>query len=47
MIVDLPSTTTADVSKRLVALRADVGSMGLARVPTLVGIVRGGVRARG
>ena len=36
MIVDLPSTTTAEISKRLVALRADVGSMALSRVLTLV-----------
>ncbi|MGL5866501.1 MAG: glucose-6-phosphate dehydrogenase assembly protein OpcA [Dermatophilaceae bacterium] len=36
MIVDLPSTSTADVSRRLVRLRADTGSMALSRVLTLV-----------
>ncbi|MCE1178653.1 MAG: glucose-6-phosphate dehydrogenase assembly protein OpcA [Micrococcales bacterium] len=39
MIVDLPSTTTAAVSKRLIALREDVGSMALGRVLTLVVVV--------
>ena len=36
MIVDLPSTTTQAVSKRLVQLRQDVGAMALSRVLTLV-----------
>lgn len=36
MIVDLPQTTTSAVSRRIVALRADVGSMALSRVLTLV-----------
>ena len=36
MIVDLPNTTTAAVSKKLVRLRQDVGAMTLARVLTLV-----------
>ncbi len=36
MIVDLPSSTTADVAKRLVRLRADTGSMALSRVLTLL-----------
>ena len=31
MIVDLPSTTTADIAKKLVRLRADTGSMALSR----------------
>ncbi|PRY61570.1 glucose-6-phosphate dehydrogenase assembly protein OpcA [Knoellia remsis] len=39
MIVDLPSTTTADVSKKLVRLRSDTGSMALTRVLTLVVVV--------
>ena len=39
MIVDLPDTTTAAVSKRLVALRADTGAMALSRVLTLVVVV--------
>ena len=41
MIVDLPSTTTKDISKRLVRLRQDVGSMALSRVLTLVLVVDG------
>ena len=36
MIVDLPSTTTAAVSKKLVRLRNDVGAMALGRVLTLL-----------
>ena len=36
MIVDLPSTTTAEISKKLVRLRSDTGSMALTRVLTLV-----------
>ena len=36
MIVDLPSTTTAEVAKKMVALRDNVGSMALSRVLTLV-----------
>ncbi len=39
MIVDLPSTTTANISKKLVRLRADTGSMALTRVLTLVVVV--------
>ncbi|KGN38772.1 glucose-6-phosphate dehydrogenase assembly protein OpcA [Knoellia subterranea] len=39
MIVDLPSTTTADISKRLVRLRSETGSMALTRVLTLVVVV--------
>jgi glucose-6-phosphate dehydrogenase assembly protein OpcA len=36
MIVDLPSTTTAAISKKLVRLRQNVGAMCLGRVLTLV-----------
>lgn len=36
MIIDLPSTTTQAVSKKLVQLRQDVGAMSLTRVLTLV-----------
>ena len=39
MIVDLPSTTMAAVSKKLVKLRNDVGAMTLGRVLTLVIVV--------
>jgi glucose-6-phosphate dehydrogenase assembly protein OpcA len=39
VIVDLPSTTTSVVSKRLVKLRNDVGAMTLGRVLTLVIVV--------
>lgn len=39
MIVDLPSTTTAAVNKRMVQLRNDVGAMTLGRVLTLVIVV--------
>ena len=39
MIIDLPSTTTAAVSKRLVAMRNEVGAMALGRVLTLVIVV--------
>ncbi|MFQ6172535.1 glucose-6-phosphate dehydrogenase assembly protein OpcA [Oryzobacter sp. R7] len=39
MIVDLPSTSTAEISKKLVRLRADTGSMALSRVLTLVVVV--------
>jgi glucose-6-phosphate dehydrogenase assembly protein OpcA len=39
VIVDLPSTTTADIAKRLVRLRADTGSMALSRVLTLIVVV--------
>jgi glucose-6-phosphate dehydrogenase assembly protein OpcA len=39
VIVDLPSTTTADISKKLVRLRSDTGSMALTRVLTLVVVV--------
>jgi glucose-6-phosphate dehydrogenase assembly protein OpcA len=39
VIVDLPSTTTADVAKRLVRLRAETGSMALSRVLTLLVVV--------
>lgn len=36
MIIDLPSTTTSDVSKRLIRLREETGSMALSRVLTLI-----------
>src|SRR5665811_2027501 len=36
MIVDLPSTTTAAVSRKLVKRRNDVGSVALGRVLTLI-----------
>lgn len=36
MIVDLPSTTTTDISKRLIALRQSVGAMAMGRVLTLL-----------
>lgn len=39
VIVDLPNTTTAAVSKKLVALRSDTGAMALSRVLTLVVVV--------
>ncbi len=39
MIVDLPNTSTAAVSKRLVGLREEVGSMALSRVLTLIVVV--------
>ena len=39
MIVDLPHTTTAAVSKKMVKLRNDVGAMTLGRVLTLVIVV--------
>ena len=39
MIIDLPKTTTVAVSKKLVALRNDVGAMTLGRVLTLIIIV--------
>lgn len=39
MIVDLPSTTTAAVSKKMVKLRNDVGAMTLGRVLTLIIVV--------
>jgi len=39
VIVDLPSTTTSDVAKKLVRLRADTGSMALSRVLTLLVVV--------
>jgi glucose-6-phosphate dehydrogenase assembly protein OpcA len=39
VIVDLPSTTTAAVSKKLVQLRQDTGAMALSRVLTLVIVV--------
>ena len=39
MIVDLPDTSTAAVSRRLVKLRADTGAMALSRVLTLVVVV--------
>ncbi|GAA3615498.1 glucose-6-phosphate dehydrogenase assembly protein OpcA [Marihabitans asiaticum] len=39
MIVDLPSTSTREVSKKLVAVRQDVGAMALSRVLTLVVLV--------
>jgi glucose-6-phosphate dehydrogenase assembly protein OpcA len=39
VIVDLPSTTTSAISKKLVRLRQDVGAMALSRVLTLVVVV--------
>jgi len=39
VIVDLPSTTTVDISKKLVRLRSETGSMALTRVLTLVIVV--------
>ncbi|MEO6018746.1 MAG: glucose-6-phosphate dehydrogenase assembly protein OpcA [Knoellia sp.] len=39
MIVDLPSTTTVDISKKLVRLRSETGSMALTRVLTLIVVV--------
>jgi len=39
VIVDLPDTTTGELSKRLVRMRADVGAMALSRVLTLVIVV--------
>ena len=39
MIIDLPKTTTVTVSKKLVALRNDVGAMTLGRVLTLIIVV--------
>jgi glucose-6-phosphate dehydrogenase assembly protein OpcA len=39
VIVDLPSTTTAAVSARLVRLRSETGSMALSRVLTLIVVV--------
>ncbi|KRE63170.1 glucose-6-phosphate dehydrogenase assembly protein OpcA [Nostocoides sp. Soil756] len=39
MIVDLPNTSTAAVSRRLVKLRSDTGAMALSRVLTLVVVV--------
>lgn len=36
MIVDLPSTTTTEISKRLIALRQSVGAMAMGRVLTLL-----------
>jgi glucose-6-phosphate dehydrogenase assembly protein OpcA len=39
MIVDLPSTTTAAVSNKMVQMRNDVGAMALGRVLTLIIVV--------
>jgi glucose-6-phosphate dehydrogenase assembly protein OpcA len=39
LIVDLPSTTTVAISKKLVALRQDTGAMALGRVLTLLIVV--------
>lgn len=39
MIIDLPSTTTVAISKKLVALRQDTGAMALGRVLTLLIVV--------
>ena len=39
MILDLPNSSTTDVAKALVRVRADVGAMALSRVLTLVVIV--------
>ncbi len=39
MIVDLPDTTTSEISKKLVRVRDDVGAMALSRVLTLLVVV--------
>ena len=39
MIVDLPDTTTGELSKRLVRMRSEVGAMALSRVLTLLVVV--------
>lgn len=39
MIVDLPSTSSTEVNKRLVTMRQDVGALALSRVLTLVVVV--------
>ena len=39
MIVDLPDTTTSEVSARLVRIREEVGAMALTRVLALVIVV--------
>ncbi|MEO5981116.1 MAG: glucose-6-phosphate dehydrogenase assembly protein OpcA [Pedococcus sp.] len=39
MIIDLPSTSTVAISKKLVALRQDTGAMALGRVLTLIIVV--------
>ncbi|MGB3258444.1 MAG: 6-phosphogluconolactonase [Ornithinimicrobium sp.] len=39
MIVDLPSTTTGTISKRMVSLRNEVGAMAMGRVLTLLVVV--------
>lgn len=39
MIIDLPDTTTGEISKRLVLARQDVGAMALSRVLTLIIVV--------
>ena len=39
MIVDLPATSTAAVSKRLLQLRNEVGALALGRVLTLIVVV--------
>ncbi|WP_392542009.1 glucose-6-phosphate dehydrogenase assembly protein OpcA [Oryzobacter telluris] len=39
MIVDLPATSTAAISKKLVRMRSDTGSMALSRVLTLIVVV--------
>lgn len=39
MIVDMPDTTTTELSKRLIATRSEVGAMALSRVLTLVIVV--------
>ena len=39
MIIDLPATTTATITKKLVQLRNEVGAMALGRVLTLVVVV--------
>src|SRR5512141_820108 len=38
MIVDLPATSVSAVSKKLLALREDVGAMALSRVLTLIAV---------
>ncbi|HET7475436.1 MAG TPA: glucose-6-phosphate dehydrogenase assembly protein OpcA [Dermatophilaceae bacterium] len=39
MIVDLPSTSTSAISRKLVQVRSDVGAMALSRVLTLVVVI--------
>ena len=41
MIVNLDKTSTTEISKKLVQLRNEVGSMTIGRVMTLVAVCRG------